>query len=474
MLRKCCYCFLVLSITFNSAKAVSIIKSSLSDIFQIKDKCLKEKQFISYIRNYFQAVPLKDLNSSKSEVNTFLSKSAFESKDALVYVTESIYQDRLSHDKESKTAMIGAIQSAAKYKDHYLLCSFLNFLAYKQTEDGDVIGAVTSYRMAKKEAIKLGDANLQMIIDVNVSDVFYKNNFYSQSLFYLDQAQTIATQLWPNDRRIKNVIFYNKAENFFRMNMPDSLLVYNKALRNSSANTEKLYTYKKRTDYYLLLLHHDYNRAIEFDDQDLQNLSDAFYRNGQTDSAKLIVNQLLSKSSTANHPEIKSHLYDVLGKIAEQLKDYKSASDYFKLSLQQSGEIMNRLTRVDNISSLIKVDELEGYFSQKKATYEKERLWLIFLIILAILIILVVAMFYRAVKQKRLYEKLLFASQKNELAFLNSHDVRKHLMNILGLIEVIKHSKNKGKGYVQVEDHLFCSANELDKAIKNISEKLDN
>src|SRR5258708_35359329 len=107
--------------------------------------------------------------------------------------------------------------------------------------------------MANKDAIKLNDTNLQMIIDLNISDVYYKNNFYSQSLFYLDQAQAIGARFWPDDQRVKNIIYYNKSENFFRMNLPDSLMVYNEKLKKSKANTFKLYTYKNTTDYYFYL-----------------------------------------------------------------------------------------------------------------------------------------------------------------------------------------------------------------------------
>ncbi|MFI5138245.1 MAG: hypothetical protein ACHQIM_10495, partial [Sphingobacteriales bacterium] len=264
------------------------------------------------------------------------------------------------------------------------------------------------------------------------------------------------------------------------------LLVYNKKLKKSKANTYKLYTYKNRTDYYLYLLHHDYKNAIKlihamqndegnkFDENDRRNLSDAFYKDGQLDSAKFIINQLLSEPSASNHPEFKYHLYEVLGEIAEQQGDYKSSSGYFKLSLQQSKDNMNRLTQVDNISSLIKVDEIEGLYAQKKESYEKERWWLILAVVCALLAILVIAMFYRAIRQKRHYERLLFRAKKNELAFINSHDVRKHLTNILGLIDVVRHGKDKEKQYFEVEDHLFCSAEGLDKAIKNISEKLDD
>jgi signal transduction histidine kinase len=94
--------------------------------------------------------------------------------------------------------------------------------------------------------------------------------------------------------------------------------------------------------------------------------------------------------------------------------------------------------------------------------------------VVAVLAIAVIAMFYRNTKQKRHYEKLLFAAKKEELAYINSHDIRRHLTNILGIIDVVQHSEHKEKEYLQAEEYLFRSAEELDRAIKNISEKLDN
>ena len=206
----------------------------------------------------------------------------------------------------------------------------------------------------------------------------------------------------------------------------------------------------------------------------MQTLSDAYYQNGQQDSAEFIINKLLSSPSETNHPEIKYRLYNVLGEIYEQKSDYKSATGYFKLSLQQLEDNINRLNQVDDISSLIKTDEIEGYYSQKSEIYQRERMWLIVAIGFSLLIILIIAMFYRTIKQKRHYEKLLFTTKKEELAFINSHDVRKYLTNILGLIEVIKLGENKGKEYLEAEEYLFSSAEHLDMAIKNISQKLDD
>jgi hypothetical protein len=488
MLKKI-YFFLVFfcfSLKLTAGAVTVKTDSAINAILQIKEKKPREKQLISYFRNYFQEMPVSRLNAAKIEINEFLKKNKIESWAAYEYLVESLCQDKLGHPTSSKNAMIKAIQAANKDGDDYLECNFLNFLAYKQTEEGNVIGAVSSYRLAKKGAIKLHDTNLQMIIDINISDVYYKNDFYSQSLFYLDQAQAISIKYWPDDQRFGNIIYYNKSENFFRMGNLDSLKFYNEKLKNAKANTYKLYTFRNRTDYYLLLLRHNYKNAIDlihkmksdegykFDDHDLQNLSYAFYKNGQLDSAKFIVNQLLANPAEANHPEIKYHLYNVLGEIAGQKGDYKTASEDFKLSLQQTEDNMNRLTQVDNISSLIKVDELEGYYTERSDDLKKERIWLLIAMAFALLIILIITIVYRTIKQKRHYEKLLFAAKKEELSFINSHDVRKHLTNILGLIEVIKNSDNKGKEYIQAEDYLFQSAQELDRSIKNISEKLDD
>lgn len=459
---------------------------SLLHILQVKDKSQQQAQLVKYIKDDFINCPVAGLNTVKAGLDGFLVKYNVENRPAFVYFVESMYQRRLAHINGSESAMVKAIRAADKNGESFLSYTFLSYLASIQTEEGNVIGAVTSYRMANKDAISLDDTNLEMIIEISISDVYYRYGFYNQSLFYLNQAETTVEHFWPDDQRIKNTIYYNKAENFFMMNKLDSLMFYNEKLKKSTAISYKLYTYKNRTDYYVYMLRHDYKRAIKvihamrndsgyiFDEGDLQTLSDAFYKDGEIDSAKTIINRLLFLPSAVNHPEITDHLYAVLGKIAEKGHDYKLGYGYFKLSMQQAEINRLRLTQVGNISALIKADDIEGYYSQKNATYRRERIWLIIAIVLAILMIIVITMLYRAILQKRHYEQLLFTAKKEELSFINSHDVRKHLTNILGLIIVIKQSEDKNRAYQEAEDHLFTAAQQLDQAIKNISEKLDN
>ena len=177
---------------------------------------------------------------------------------------------------------------------------------------------------------------------------------------------------------------------------------------------------------------------------------------------------------SVTHLFYKYHLYDILGQIAENKMDYKGASSNFKLALAEATNFNNRLTQVGNISSLIQIDDIESAYNQQNEIYERERIWLLFTVFVSLLTIVIIVIIYWNIKQKRHYERLLFTTKKEELAFINSHEVRKHLTNILGLVEVIRNSDNKENEFLQSEDHLFYSAEHLDKAIKNISEKLDD
>jgi len=475
-----CACFIL-----KASAATAVDPARLQTILKIENQVEREKKIVSYIKACLQDSPESSLPAIKQSINKLLAQFHVENRAAFEYFTESIYQRRLMHMDEAETAMVKAIKHAGYNGDHYLMYSFLSHLAFIQTDEGNAIDAVTSYGLSKKEALKLKDPQLQTQLAVNMSDVYYKNSFYSQSLFYLNQAEELVKKYDPNADHINKIIYYNKAENFFRMNKPDSLKLYHDKLMAIKGNIYKLYTYQKRTEYYLDILKYDFKRAItiikslqrdslyKYTDQDQQNLADAYYNGGQPDSAITIIKELLEQPLEVNHPEIKYHLYKVLGQIAEARGDHNLASINFKLSLQQSEDMIGRLTQVGSISSQIQIDEVEGNYLQKDEAYKRERIWLTFVVVVALFVIILIAMFYRSARQKRHYEKLLYTAQKEELAFINSHEVRKHLSNIMGIIDVIKTSDDRVKEYKLFEEHLLSSAQNMDSAIKNISAKLD-
>ena len=97
-----------------------------------------------------------------------------------------------------------------------------------------------------------------------------------------------------------------------------------------------------------------------------------------------------------------------------------------------------------------------------------------FAIIVTVMGLIIGALSYRSIKRKKYYEQLLFTAKKEELAFINSHEVRRHLSNILGIIDTIKQSGDKHQEYLEAEEHLLSAAGDLDTAIKSISAKLDD
>jgi len=459
---------------------------SLKYTLRLNDQYLKEKKLITYIKTYYSYIPIDSIKSANARMHEMFLKSNLEDSRAFELFSESIYQDRLSHTNEAKNALFAAVELAAKNNDHYLLYEFLTHLAFIQTYEGNAIGAISSFRMAKRETIILNDAYLQAAVNVNISDIYYRYNFYNQSLYYLSQALTISIKYKVREPRLKNVIYYNISENYFRMGQLDSLANYNQKLKDSKDKSYKLYTYIKRTDYYLDLLKHNYKSAIDnilmlqkdkaykFESLDWQNLAIAYYNDNMLDSAKKIIEKVLVDKAQNNHPEIKYNLYELLGEIAIKQNDQKQAAMNFNMALQQSKDNTNRLIQVGDVALRMKLDDVENTYNQHVEVYKSERLWLIMIVIVALLTIAFIALFYRNIKQKRHYEKLLFAAQKEEISFINSHNIRKHLSNILGIIDVINHSEDKGREYLEAENYLNYSAKKLDEAIKNISEKLED
>jgi len=492
MLKKVSNIFFLILFTFNlNARQQTIKKDSLLNIIQLKNEHSRIAYLVYYLDSHFRSLPLKRLDSAEINTQKILSKYSVKNILTYHYLIESICKERLFQEKESGKLLLLAINYARKNEDHYLLTILLNNLAAQQTEKGYSIEAISSYRLAKKDAEKIKDFYTQIVIDINISDVYYKNNYYLQALSYLSESESII-YTYKSDKDVKAIapkleaiINFNKAEIFFRENNRDSLNSYCEKLQKTEVRYYKLFTFQKRTLSYLYLLNQEYaktitlldsmrkNRAYKFDNRDVIDLADAYFKNNQPDSAMVYIHKLLKDPANANRPDLKLHLYDVLGQIAENKNNPVEAELSFKTALQQAKEYSNKLTQIGNVSSLIKIDEIENANNQKDEEFEMQRRWLLLLVVLAILTIVIIWVVYRNVKQKRHYENLLYNKTKTELAFINSHDVRKHLTNILGLIDVMKHSTEKAKTYQEIEGFLFDSSEYLDEAIKHIAAKLN-
>jgi hypothetical protein len=488
MLKMPRFIFLLLFICcFSTVFSQQSVKNdSLLNFIQVKDQNLREQKIVTYIKTNFQDLPLDSLRLKKDSLINLISGFKIENSDALVLLAQSIYQKRILRFGEAKKIMLNAIELVQKKSDHFLLYTFFSQMAFIQTDEGDAIDAVYSYELAKGEAKKLNDPYLEAVLYVNISDIYYRSGLYSQSLFYLDKAQDLSDKHKLYQVNFLRLINYNKAENYFRTNNYDSLNIYHKKLDLLSGQANKLYTSQKRTGYYLQLLKHDYKTAIQRInsllkdslyikvDIDEQYLASAYFFNRQIDSAGYVINNLLLRPTLINHPEIKFQLYEMLGEIAQIKNDSKGAALNFKQALQQSKQNINNLTQVGNVASQMKISDVQSLYYENMLTYKKEQLKLRFIVAVAFLIVIIIAISYRTTRQKRHYEKLLHMAQMHELANINSHEVRNHLSNILGLLDLMNDEHNKGSELSKTKHYLNYSAEQLDKALKNVSQKLSN
>ncbi|WP_183558190.1 hypothetical protein [Mucilaginibacter sp. SP1R1] len=477
LLFTCCF-----SVVFSRP----LEKDSLSYFIKITDKDLQEKAIVNYVKINIQDLPLQGLSQKKDSIASVISNSGVENKQGIILLIESIYQKRLLNFDGAKRNLIKGISDAQKKPDHFLLYTFFSYLAFIQTDQGDAINAIYSYSMAQSELKKLKDHYLETILYVNMSDIYYRSGLYNQSLFYLDKAQDNCYRYKLCEINLLRLISYNKTENYFRTGNYDSLSFYHEKLCNLKGQSAKLYTSRNRSGYYLLLLKHNYKAAIQAintlqadkvylkGDIDDQHLANAYFNIGQTDSAMSVINNLLARPSMANHPEIQFHLYDMLGEIAQLKHDNKLAAYNFKLSLEQLKQNLNNLTHVGNVSSQIKINDVQGMYYENMLIFKKEQLRLRFIVALAFLTVVVVGIFYRNNRQKRHYDKLVYAAQKHELATINSHEVRNHLSNILGLLDLMKDDDTQGEELIKTKYYLLYSAQQLDKALKNVSQKLSD
>lgn len=471
-------------------KIQPVNKEAFNIILRESDDFVRQKKIIAYIKGYVQIFPKDKLPALQDTLTQLFNKSDFPEKEEFSFFMRAICFSKQRNYRQAEAYMSRAVRIAGRNNQDYLSFQFLSHLGFIQTDTGDYIDAIYNYRLATDKVRKLRsvfkDDLREASLNVNISDLFYKSGLYAESLSYLNTAWALLGDDTASKNLLSSVIYYNISENYFRMNNLDSLIAYHNKLMSPQNKNYKLYTYRKRTEYYITLLKHKYSLAIiqinelkrskEYVPSDLedQHLADAYYASNQLDSAGIIINRLLTANKDTNHPEINQHLYELLGQIAERKDGESPASVNFRKALAQARLYNAKLAQMGIISSQIKLDETESSYIKRSEMYERERIWLIFIVVIAALLIVAIALIYQYVKQKRHYEILLFAAKKEELAFINSHEVRKHLTNILGIIDILRTSNNKHDEYDQVESYLQDSAAKLDEAIRNISEKLND
>lgn len=469
-----------------SAQSSLIKNDSLLTILKRSDAKERQRDLVLYLRYAFDGIAVKDLPRAQKEATELLRSYQVEDREGINSFIDAVCQLHQNNYAGSQSSLTKAINEAEKNEDHFLLYACFTHSGFLQDEQGDEIDAISAYRAAKKEATLVSDPVMQIIIDINLSDIYYRNRMYGQAMFFLNEAQNLANLHGIKTERIANAINNNKAEVYYHTHNIDSLRKYNAFLNEAKSGSPGLYTFQRRTDYYLNMLQPDFPAAIKaittlqkdgsygFNIIDERNLADAYFGAGMLDSAKSIAEHLVNDPGEKNHYEVNLYYYKLLGDIEDKRGDNKEAAAYYKEALSHALEQLRRTINVGNVSSQIRIDQIENSYVVKAETFKRERLWLIFIISVAVLLIIIGSLFYYSIHKKKYYEKLLFEAKKNEIAFINSHEVRRHASNIMGIMQMINQGEDKYENFMEAEKYLLSELNNLDNAIKNISNKLNS
>jgi len=480
----CISLFLICGSAF--AYPATIKDDSLTSILKNKDIAIKKRELILYLRFAFGDMPLKDLEPAKIQTTQILQSLKEPDSEGLILFINGISQYREKKYSDAQNTFLKAIQTADQNEDHYLLYACFTHMAFIQNERGNEIEAISDYRAAKKEATIVDDAYLQIVIDVNLSDIYYRNKMFNDALFYLNEAQSLISANQVKIQRIINSVNNNKTEIYYELKGLDSLKKYNGILHAAKGSDAGLYTFQKRSDYYMDMLRKKYpevistitalgrDTAYHFDLIDENCLAHAYFESGQLDSAKSVVQRLIDNGRDKNHSELNLYLYKLLGDIEEKQNNPTDATRAYKMAMEQSIQQLKQLINVGSISSQISIDQVQNSYALRTEALKRQRLWLVFTISVAVLLIIFGSLLYYNVHRKKYYEKLLFESKKNEIAFINSHEVRRHSSNLMGIMQMINQGENKYENFVEAEKYLQSELTNLDNAIKNISNKLNS
>ncbi|EDM37981.1 hypothetical protein PBAL39_16189 [Pedobacter sp. BAL39] len=454
---------------------------TLSNILSAKlDKFSKQKQLTNLV--YRRFLFSSEYDQTLKQMADSVKKYRVSGGKELSLLAEIFVLRRTNKLKAAEKALLDGITNAQRHEEHYLLYQFYINLAYVKTDQHNASAAIFNYRQAKRIAEELSDLGLLLSVDVGISDIFTAIGLYQQALVYLNDAQKKVED--QNLRHsLRTLIYLNKAEIFFKLDKRDSLNYYRKLIGKYGAESHGIVRNRKRLDYYALILSHHYQQAITlmrdllntgnqyYKDVDRWNLANSLYALKNLDSAALEAHQILNDETNGPTP-LRLNAYQLIARIAEEKNDQLTSIRYFKLALAESEAFMIEMRSVDQLSTELRQDRLYAAYKITNLAYHRERIILFASIGATVLVILIIYSFYRNTKQKSKYQRLLHETRSKELAFINSHQVRKPLANILGICRLLIENENSVEENTIYYELLDQQVKEMDQKLREVEMKL--
>lgn len=430
------------------------------------------------ITSYIWLAKEENLSSNKEILLSVILKSDLSDKKAFSYEIEALYAKRLLKFEQAKRYIIRALDETPQENPRFI--TLLRILAFIDTDLENYMRAMESYLIIEKQLQSLQDTSKLIVNYANIADLYIKSSLYKEAIEALDTAHHLAAR--QGIKRIQMLVYENKATAYFYLKNLDSLNYYaDKVSRIKPGNTSNIH----RLQYMILLLNKD-KRSIDEIKMLVDNANDpeklytylhfaqAYLLFDQTEKARKITLKLLSSGDLKSLGHMRCKLFNIMGDAYAKEKNFALAAQYYKKATDQAAVNTIKTMKTGSILNYLKYDEIKKKYVVAQEDLQVRQNYFMLCMVVAGMIILTFVFLYRSLKMKKKYDELMFNKLNSEISFINSHEIRGYLSNILGIILVIRMSEDRKETYLEFEQSLFDAAENLDSSIQNIAKKLND
>ena len=429
---------------------------------------------------YIIMAPIDSAAGNKDKLLAAVLRSNLADKKLIALEMKAWYAKRLMNLQQAKYYVLQALNKPNVPKIQ--LIRLLMLLAYVNTDLENYKGALESYQLVEKLLVESGNTSKLIFTYASIGDLYIKCALYKESIMALNKAFKLTNRKTGADTL--SMIYENKAIAYFYLKNLDSLQYYTHKLITSGSHSAEGAIGLHRLRYMSLLLKKDSAAITEIKtiqnnplDGDKLNtnfqLAQAYEEFNQTERAKETVINMLATGDIKNLGHLGGKLYLFLGDIYQKENNFGLSSCCYQKSLGLSALNAANQLKSESIIGDLKYYEIRDKYVMTRHELDVKKSYLALSTIIALMIISLLFFLYRSIRIRKRYNEFRFAKLNEEIAMMNSHEVRKHLANILGIMTVIEISDDRYKTYMESEHALKISAEHLDISIKHIADKLN-
>nr|WP_183558358.1 hypothetical protein [Mucilaginibacter sp. SP1R1]MBB6148289.1 hypothetical protein [Mucilaginibacter sp. SP1R1] len=431
--------------------------------------------------SFIMDAPVDSIVHNRKKILAAVAKINLSNRNAIYYEIEALYAKRLMRLQDAKYFILKALNSVDVPQKQLL--RLLTQLAYVNTDLEDYSGALESYKMIEKLLVGAKDIKERISNYVDEADLYTKAALFNESINSLNRALNLIHN--QKGASVPILLYVNMAEAYFYLGNRDSLQYY----------TDKALQSPKKTFHHAIALHHfkymelllkkdpaaiDEIKVLISEPKDRNDLgtylllAKTYYEFDQTANAKKIAFKMLATGDLRNHKYLCSKLYKLLGDIYHKENNPELSSLYYKKSIEQTSLHIEKQLNSENMLVSLKYYDLKDKYLIAEKDLKVRKKYLVLLSVIAPMIIIILFLLYKSLQIRKKFNELRFNKLNEEISMMNSHEVRRYLANILGIITIIQISENKFEAYQEVERALCDSAENLDTSIKSIADKLND